>query len=568
MASPKAEFVSTKNVPIQGPYEPAAQALRDLAEKTSPKDQRTLLAALDALGRSDTRVSVHVPTNWKKPIRRIRHIPPERHEERMRCISAIRDALTVHCEAAPSSVPESPFDTLPGQMLSALVSTLPPQSQALLAQTSHAMRATVNAQRAQLIASFRNEPGLERLLSYFCPKTLDDDQLGAFEPMRYDLLTKVVPDVLDVLESSTNLSDDEKKLFCTHSPEVIVGDASLLRRVLQAAYNNSLVSLIAEGGRPAPWAVHTLEEKARITREWLRGKGPSIDAFCLTKKPCMTCLPEEICLFTRLSSLDFTNQRIHCVPHCIGNLRGLQTLNLGGNLLSILPPEIGNLSSLQTLNLGDNLLSILPSEIGNLSGLQTLDLHGNQLAFLPSEIGKLSDLQTLRLHGNQLAFLPSEIGKLSDLNGLDLRFNLLSALPSEIGNITSLAQLSLRHNRFSAFPLAIGNIKYLQILDLSGNQLISLPPEIGTFRYLTQLFLGYNRLTTLPPKIGKLTNLSSLFLHNNQITSLPQEIESLFALSRLSLDGNPLTDLSLRRLRNLKETRYSLDVSLGPPIKN
>ena len=412
----KADAIST-SVSTQAPYEPDAQGMLFLAEKTHSEDQRVLLAALDVLERSGTDVS-QVPTNREEAIQRIHHIPPEQHE-----------------------------------------------------------------------------PGLERLLTYFCPQSLGSVRIGVFESLNDDLLTKVVPNILEVLGSSTNISDDEKKNLCNHSPEAIVGNPTLLRQVLQAAYDLSLVSIVARGiEEPQPslpdlQTAPTLAEKTRITRAWLETNGPSAKEISLTRTEDLyvTCLPEEICALTNLSRLSIDDQRIRTLPHSIGKLSNLTYLSLDGNRITTVPQEIGNLSNLQQFDLSHNQLTTLPKEIGNLSNLQELFLSLNQITTLPQEVGKLKSLIHLFLDHNQIATLPKEIWDLSSL------FN---------------------------------------------------------------LYLCSNQITILPQELWKFSSPLNLYLDNNQITTLPKKIR---ALIYLSLRNNPLTDQSLQLLLRLRgHPNYSL----------
>ena len=192
--------------------------------------------------------------------------------------------------------------------------TPPSQSQAPLPQTSRQIRAAERARRIQQVVQFRNEPGLERLLSYFCPRFFGEYYPVSFKFLNRDLLTKTVPDILEVLGSSTDISDDERNSLCKRSLRAIVDDPNLLRRVLQAAYDISLVSLV--GGVEEPQAplpdlqdVPTLEEKARSIKEWLSVYGPSVERICFSEGLCVTCLPEEICALTNLSYLRIVDHR-------------------------------------------------------------------------------------------------------------------------------------------------------------------------------------------------------------------------------------------------------------------
>ena len=451
MSLPKAGTVSTTN-----PHEPTAQALRDLAESTPLEDRRILLAALDALERSDTGVSVSVPANWERTIRRI---PPEQHDERIRCISAIRAALNPHCETAPSSIPQNPFDILPGRMLLDLIPTLPSQSQASLAQTSREMRAAVRTYREELVTPFLEEPDLERLLAYFCPQPLSFGRIGAFESLKHDLLTKVVPDILEVLGRSDNLSAEEKETLCKNSPETIVNNPGLLRQVLEAAYDDSLVSFVTKGiDEPRfsfsdPQTVSTLKERARVTEAWLEANRPSVGRISQPFEHCVLCLPEEICALTNLSMLSLPKSSIRTLPRSIGNLRNLNWLCLTDSPLSSLPAEIGNFVELIHLYLSNNQLTALPAKIGNLRNLCVLDLSNNQLTALPEEIGNLRKLVALNLSNNQLTALSKGIGNFTRLLYLFFAGNKLTALPEEIGNLTKLKDFTLENNPLTDLTL-------------------------------------------------------------------------------------------------------------------
>ena len=379
--------------------------VQELARQTSPEDTRILLTALATLTEPSAPISGRIPEQWEGILQFIYTTPPELPNEKARLISIARRVLEHNLEAPlqPSSDEQSgsPFDTMSQPLLHGFISEyLPPQSQAALAQTSRGMREAVKIGRAQQGRGFVNEPGLAALLSYFCSQPIDAQN---FRPIMNDLLNKILPNVLLSFRNSSTLSEDEKSSFLAHSPEAIANDPSLLRQVLRAAYDNSLVELVGAIERPqVPLpdlrAASSLKEKAQITREWLKANEESVTTISInqSRPGTVTCLPEEICRLTKMSWLTIENQLIHRLPASIGTLRELRRLTISDSRLSSLPPEIGTLQNLDSLDLKRNQLSTLPQEIGDLPRLRTLYVKGNPHIFIPESILSKTKLDTLQ----------------------------------------------------------------------------------------------------------------------------------------------------------------------------
>ena len=252
----------------------------------------------------------------------------------------------------------------------------------------------------------------------------------------------------------------------------------------------------------------------------------------------ITNIPVEISNLTNLQKLNLNYNLLTSIPSTIGSLSRLEILNCGSNRLTSIPSEIGNLANLQILDLSSNGFTTVPSFIGNLINLEYLDFSGNLLTSLPTTIGNLIKLKSIGLHENQLTSLPIEIGNLTKLQGLSLTQNKLINLPSTIGNLINLEQLILTYNKLTTLPSTIGNLTNLKYLNIDHNQLTILPSEIGNLVNLQELYLVNSPLTSIPPTIGNLTNLKTLFLINNQLTVLPPSIVNLTKLQRISFFGN------------------------------
>jgi Leucine-rich repeat (LRR) protein len=90
----------------------------------------------------------------------------------------------------------------------------------------------------------------------------------------------------------------------------------------------------------------------------------------------------------------------------------LSSLCLTGNKLTELPGSIKHLRYLRTLQLGYNKLSKLPRWIEGLKNLESLILTKNQFTSLPESIGSLTNLKELGLSGNNIESIPNNFKKL------------------------------------------------------------------------------------------------------------------------------------------------------------
>ncbi|MBS0653916.1 MAG: hypothetical protein JSR39_10390 [Verrucomicrobia bacterium] len=133
--------------------------------------------------------------------------------------------------------------------------------------------------------------------------------------------------------------------------------------------------------------------------------------------------PANLRFVKQVEDLDLLGMDLKVLPDEIELFTGLTSLRLVGNNLSMISDSIGNLHQLRSLDLGYNRLRELPESVGNLSQLSLLDLSNNQLRELPESIGKLRQLEELSFGNNQLRELPRTIGDLSQLKWVWLDYN-------------------------------------------------------------------------------------------------------------------------------------------------
>jgi adenylate cyclase len=295
-------------------------------------------------------------------------------------------------------------------------------------------------------------------------------------------------------------------------------------------------------------------------------------------------LPPSICLATKLTTLDISNNRLEQLDHAdLGHLTALVALRCASNKLTTLPPSFVNFSALRQLDISSNYFKTLPSLIFSLRSLRHLDISFNEIESLPAEIGQLKNLEKLQLTNNKLSgSLPSEIENLQDLKELDIRHNKLQNIDvlfrlrqlenlfighNQIlkldGSLQNIKVISAEHNPMTRFNLTtptpsltlldlqdgklleleetlFERLPNLKKLTLDKNQLRSLPSQIGALRKLNWLSISRNGLSALPINIGCLTELEHLDLHECNIRTLPAEIWCCSSLKTLNVSSNIL----------------------------
>lgn len=274
-------------------------------------------------------------------------------------------------------------------------------------------------------------------------------------------------------------------------------------------------------------------------------------------------LPKALCLASRLTMLDVSNNRLEQLDHAeMHRLQGLVSLKLSNNKITALPSYFSRYTSLRSLNLSSNSLTAFPDMICGLRTLVDLDVSFNAITGLPG-IGQLVNLERLWATNNKLsgAFEPS-LNNLLNLKEVDVRFNAINNI-DVMSQLPALEHLMIGHNSISAFEGSFSRLKVLylnhnpvtrfgfsapvptlSVLNLASAKLVQLPDDLfHKMPGLTKLTLNKNHFIALSPHFGRLAKLEYLSLAKNQLDSLPTEIGLLSELRYLDVRENNLRKL-------------------------
>ncbi|KAG9675055.1 adenylate cyclase protein, partial [Aureobasidium melanogenum] len=287
-------------------------------------------------------------------------------------------------------------------------------------------------------------------------------------------------------------------------------------------------------------------------------------------------LPASICLASRLTMLDVSNNRLEQMQHAdLHKLHNLVSLKLSNNKLTSLPAYFGCYQALRSLNLASNNLDTFPDFLCELRTVVDLDISFNGISALP-KVGKLVNLERLFATNNKLSgAFPETFKQLVKLTQIDIRFNALDNI-DVMAELPQLEHLLVGHNSIAAYEASFHRIKVLSmdhnpvtrfglttpvptlsVLNLASAKLTQLPDELfARISNISKLVLDKNHFTALSPLIGKLTRLEHLSVAKNMLNSLPSDIGRLQDLKYLDIRENNLSRLPqeiwyARRLESL-----------------
>ncbi|XP_040026673.2 PH domain leucine-rich repeat protein phosphatase 1 [Gasterosteus aculeatus] len=293
---------------------------------------------------------------------------------------------------------------------------------------------------------------------------------------------------------------------------------------------------------------------------------------------------QQLQRFSRLRSLNLSNNHLGQFPHAICDIPTLTEVNLSCNYLTCVPGSVGAMANLQTFLLDGNGLAELPVELGSLQRLTYLGLSFNQFHHVPQVLEQLAAMEKLCMAGNSLDTLTLQNFRLLRVKHIDLRLNKISSVVADEPDLLRhVTQLDVRDNRLthldaSVFPrlevlhcernriaslrakgsllkgvyAANNELRQLDIspvpsnltyMDISRNRMESLPDWLCEAKKLEVLDMSHNLITELPARLFCSNSLRKLSAGHNQLQKLPERVERPL-LEILDVQHNQLVELS------------------------
>uniref|UniRef100_A0AAY4AW62 protein-serine/threonine phosphatase n=1 Tax=Denticeps clupeoides TaxID=299321 RepID=A0AAY4AW62_9TELE len=223
----------------------------------------------------------------------------------------------------------------------------------------------------------------------------------------------------------------------------------------------------------------------------------------------------------RISSVDLSCCGLETLPPNLLYSQDLTHLNLKHNLLPADQKllQLQRFTRLRSLNLSNNQLGSFPLPVCSILTLTELNLSCNRLASVHSAVGNMHNLQTFLLDGNLLTTLPNELGSLHRLAYLGLSFNEFRQIPLVLEQLNGVERLCMAGNILQQLPLQAFRLLRIKHVDLRLNQISKLVPDEPEFlRHVTQLDVRDNMLTVLDASL--FPRLEVLHCERNRITCL------------------------------------------------
>uniref|UniRef100_A0A671Y3Z9 protein-serine/threonine phosphatase n=1 Tax=Sparus aurata TaxID=8175 RepID=A0A671Y3Z9_SPAAU len=292
---------------------------------------------------------------------------------------------------------------------------------------------------------------------------------------------------------------------------------------------------------------------------------------------------QQLQRFSRLRSLNLSNNHLGHFPLAICDIPTLTEVNLSCNYLVSVPGSVGAMTNLQTFLLDGNSLDELPNELGSLQRLSYVGLSFNQFDHVPQVLEQLGSMEKLCMAGNNLETLTLQNFRLLRIKHIDLRLNKISSMvPDEPDLLRHVTQLDVRDNRLtdldaSVFPrlevlhcernriaslrtkgcllkgiyASNNELRQLDVspvpsnlsyMDISRNHMESLPDWLCEAKKLEVLDVSHNLITELPARLFCSNSLRKLSAGHNQLQKLPERVERPL-LEVLDVQHNQLVEL-------------------------
>uniref|UniRef100_A0A3Q1MUT1 protein-serine/threonine phosphatase n=1 Tax=Bos taurus TaxID=9913 RepID=A0A3Q1MUT1_BOVIN len=301
---------------------------------------------------------------------------------------------------------------------------------------------------------------------------------------------------------------------------------------------------------------------------------------------------ESMWLFTKLKSLNLSNNHLGDFPLAVCNIPTLAELNMSCNALRAVPAAVGAMHNLQTFLLDGNFLQTLPAELENMHQLSYLGLSFNEFTDLPEVLQKLTAVEKLCMSGNCVGTLRLQaLRKMPHIKHVDLR-NLIADGVDFLPHVT---QLDLRDNKLEGLDAVVfTNLEvlhcernqlvtlnacgcflkalyassnelvqldvcpvpnYLSYMDVSRNCLENVPEWVCESRKLEVLDIGHNQICELPARLFCNSSLRKLLAGHNRMARLPESLERT-SVEVLDVQHNQLLELPPSLLMKADSLRF------------
>ncbi|XP_021053710.1 PH domain leucine-rich repeat-containing protein phosphatase 1 [Mus pahari] len=305
----------------------------------------------------------------------------------------------------------------------------------------------------------------------------------------------------------------------------------------------------------------------------------------------------ELQRFTKLRSLNLSNNHLGAFPSAVCSIPTLAELNVSCNALREVPAAVGDMQNLQTFLLDGNFLQSLPAELESMQQLSYLGLSFNEFTDIPEVLEKLTAVDKLCMAGNCIETLRLQaLRRMPHIKHVDLRLNILRKLMAdEVDFVQHVTQLDLRDNKLGDLDAMIfNNIEvlhcernqlvtlnvcgyflkalyassnelvqldvypvpnYLSYMDVSRNCLESVPEWVCESRKLEVLDIGHNQICELPARLFCNSSLRKLLAGHNRLARLPERLERT-SVEVLDVQHNQITELPPNLLMKADSLRF------------
>ncbi|KFQ49314.1 PH domain leucine-rich repeat-containing protein phosphatase 1, partial [Nestor notabilis] len=316
----------------------------------------------------------------------------------------------------------------------------------------------------------------------------------------------------------------------------------------------------------------------------------------LNPSPSTSRALSELQRFTKLKSLNLSNNNLGDFPLAVCSIPTLTELNVSCNALRSVPAVVGEMHK-QTFLLDGNFLQSLPDELEHMHQLSYVSLSFNEFTDIPGVLEKLTAMDKLCMSGNCMDTLNLQVlKKMPHIKHVDLRLNSIRRLEAgEVDFLHHVTQLDLRDNKLGELDATVFNnvevlhcernqlvtlkisgyflkalyassneLAHLDVypvpnclayMDISRNHLENLPEWVCDSRKLEVLDVGHNQIRELPARLFYNSSLRKLLAGHNMLGRLPDRLERT-QVEVLDVQHNQLLELPSNLLLKADSLRF------------